>query len=232
MEAQPTQPSEQPAFPNPQLLLQFLTTEHFTLQTGRSGTIGEANGRCSLYMSAVSGSLIALAFIGQMSALGEAFFVFGFVLLPSVLFLGWATFVRVLQLGLEDMVYARGINRIRHFYVELAPEMERYFILSTHDDTGSASLRHLGLALPWWQVFMTAAGVVEVINGVVAGVLAGMAAHQLAGLTLLPSTGAGIVAFVSIVTAQHAFSFRYWEGMERHITDLFPPVQESASRGV
>lgn len=215
----------QPVEPNPQLLLQFFTTEHFTLQTARSGTISESNGRCSLYMSAVSGALIALAFIGQMSGLGEAFFVFGFVLLPSVLFVGWATFVRVLQLGLEDMVFARGINRIRHLYVELAPEAEKYFILSTHDDTASASLRHLGLTLPWWQVFMTAAGMVEVINGVVAGVLAGMVAAELAGQGLLPSAAAGVIAFVVIVAAQHASMFRYWQTMERHSTELFPAVQ-------
>ena len=210
------------AEPNAQQLLQFFTTEHFTLESGRSATISESNGRCMMYFSALSGVTVALAFIGQMSGLGQPFFVFGFVLFPSLLFLGLATFVRVLQLGIEDMIFARGINRIRHFYVELAPEAEKYFILSTHDDIGSASLRHLGLVAPWWQMFMTAAGVVEVINGVVGGVLAGMAVNQMLGLPLSSCMGAGVLAFVAIVAAQHQYGFRHWDRVERRITTLFP----------
>jgi hypothetical protein len=37
-----------------------LTTEHYTLQAARSSTIIEANGRSSLFLSAVSGALLAL----------------------------------------------------------------------------------------------------------------------------------------------------------------------------
>ena len=206
----------------PQLLLQFLTTEHFTLQTGRAATISEANGRCSMYFSALSGVTVALAFIGQMSGMGQLFFIFGFVLFPTVLFLGLATYVRMIQLGIEDIIYARGINRIRHFYVEVAPEAEKYFILSTHDDVGSASLRYLGLIAPWWQMFMTVAGVVEVINGVVAGTLAGMAASQLIGLGLLPGVGSGVLTFGIAVAAQHQYGFRLWDRVESQITDVFP----------
>jgi hypothetical protein len=37
-----------------QRLLQALTTEHFTLQTARSATIMESNGRSALFLSTVS----------------------------------------------------------------------------------------------------------------------------------------------------------------------------------
>ena len=49
------------------------TTEHFNLQTARAATISEANGRASIYLTALSSNLIALAFIGQMSRLGTDF---------------------------------------------------------------------------------------------------------------------------------------------------------------
>ncbi len=52
------------------------TTEHFNLQTARAATISEANGRASIYLAALSSNLIALAFIGQMSRLGTAFYAF------------------------------------------------------------------------------------------------------------------------------------------------------------
>jgi hypothetical protein len=50
-------------------LLQALTTEHFTLQTARSATIADSNGRSALYLSTVSSAVVALAFIGQVAHL-------------------------------------------------------------------------------------------------------------------------------------------------------------------
>ena len=64
-------------------LVAIMTTEHYNLQTGRSMTIAEANGRASLFVGAVSSGLVALAFVGQLSHLGTAFFVFSLVVLPT-----------------------------------------------------------------------------------------------------------------------------------------------------
>jgi len=114
-------------------ILQCLTTEHFALQSGRAMTVADASGRSMLFLSTISSTLIALAFIGQISRLGTAFFLFALVLFPSLLFLGLVTFERVLQSAIEDIVCMRGMNRIRHFYVELAPQVKDYFILSIHD---------------------------------------------------------------------------------------------------
>src|SRR4051812_22136437 len=58
----------------------FATTEHFNLQTARAVTVSEANGRASIYLAALSGNLITLAFVGQMSRLGAAFYAFALIL--------------------------------------------------------------------------------------------------------------------------------------------------------
>ena len=81
-------------------------------------TIAEANGRSSLFVGAVSSGLIALTFVGQISHLGTAFFVFSLVVIPTLVFMGLITFVRVLQAGSTDFMLARGVNRIRHLYLE------------------------------------------------------------------------------------------------------------------
>jgi hypothetical protein len=52
-------------------LVTMLTTEHYNLQTGRSMTVADANGRCTLFIGAVSGALIAIAFTGQASHRNE-----------------------------------------------------------------------------------------------------------------------------------------------------------------
>jgi hypothetical protein len=93
-------------------LVTIMTTEHYNLQTGRAMTISEANGRSSLFVGAVSSGLIALAFVGQLSHLGTAFYVFSLVILPTLLFMGLITFERVLQSGSTDIIYAHGINRM------------------------------------------------------------------------------------------------------------------------
>src|SRR5215831_1180792 len=74
-----------PGGPSPALVT-FVTTEHFVLQGARSATISESNGRASIFLGAVSGGLIALAFIGQASRLGAAFYAFGLILLPTLAF--------------------------------------------------------------------------------------------------------------------------------------------------
>ena len=67
----------------------FVTTEHFNLQTARGLTVSEAKGRACIYLAALSSNLIALAFIGQMSRLGAAFYGFALILLPVLAFVGW-----------------------------------------------------------------------------------------------------------------------------------------------
>ena len=69
-------------------LVSALTTEHYTLQSARSSTILEANGRSSLFLSAVSGATVALALVAQLDRLGETFLVFAFTILPALLMLG------------------------------------------------------------------------------------------------------------------------------------------------
>src|SRR5690349_14137083 len=108
--------------------VQILTAEHFNLQTARSATISESIGRLSTVLSTISGVLIALGFAGQVSAFDTTFKAFALVLLPALLLLGVTTCARVAQTSVEDIHYLRGISRIRHFYVEVSPEIADYFV--------------------------------------------------------------------------------------------------------
>src|SRR5689334_3575571 len=110
-----------------------MTTEHLTLQNARSTTTTESIGRITLYFGAISSVIVALAFIGQASQMGDTFLLFSLILLPPLFSIGLVTFGRMLDVLVEDLVYARGINRIRHYYTEIAPHMKPYFIESTND---------------------------------------------------------------------------------------------------
>src|SRR6266487_6406507 len=154
-------------------LASILKTEHYNLQTGRAMTVSEANGRASLFVGAVSSGLIGLALVAQLSHLGTAFFAFSLVVLPTLFFMGLITFRRVLQAGLADVTYSRGINRIRHLYLEYAPEMQPYFILGSHDDEETL-LQQESMLPTWVQSFFGMASMVAIITSVLAGSFLGM----------------------------------------------------------
>src|SRR4051794_9928041 len=136
---------------NLQAAVTFATTEHFNLQTGRAATITEANGRATIYLAALSSSLIALAFIGQMSRLGPAFYAFALIVLPVLAFIGVVTFERLVQLSFEDIAYAERIGRLREFYVTVAPGLAPYLVVVR--GPGAQASRNGGAPRPTaWQL--------------------------------------------------------------------------------
>jgi hypothetical protein len=197
-----------------------MTTEHYTLQTGRSLTTAETNGRSSLFVGAVSSGLITLTFVGQIAHLATAFFVFSLVVLPTLLLVGMITFEHVLQAGSVDVMYARGINRIRHLYLEYAPQMQPYFILSTHDDQ-EGTVGPEAMHTSWWQVFLNTAGIIAVINSVLAGSFVGL---LLAAFTfpLWVATSAGVVTFLLSMALLQRYQWRQWMHQARTMPVLFP----------
>jgi hypothetical protein len=176
-----------------QHILQFMTTEHFTLATARAVANAEISARLQLYMTTLSSAIVALALAAQLSELGRTFVAFALVLLPVVYFLGVVTLGRVLQASAEWRICGQGMNRIRHYYLEVAPEMERYFVMPATDDPW-VSLATVGIrGRAWWQgMFSTAPAVIVVVNSVLAGVFAGLLGRGLAGPSgpLLPAVAA------------------------------------------
>lgn len=200
--------------------LQILITEHNNLQSIRSATIFEANGRTTLFLGAVSSGIVALAFIGQMSQMSGAFYVFALILLPSLMFLGLVTFIRVSQTGTEDMIASRGINRIRHYYTEVAPDTEHYFIMSTHDDM-QGYVQNFGAQATIFQQFVSTAGLVSVINSILTAVFVGLLTFLLsASLIVCLILGAGV--FVVSVALYMRYIHRQWKESEKHLKVLFP----------
>ena len=124
-------------------------------------------------------------------ALGRAFETFALVLLPVVYFLGVATLTRLLQAAAEWRSHGHGMNRIRHWYLEVAPEMAPYFVLPATDDPW-ASLAAVGIRRhnTWQGLLATAPWIIVVINSVLAGVVAGLLARLAGPPAATPRPGA------------------------------------------
>ncbi len=202
----------------------MLTTEHYNLQGARSATVSEANGRAGLYLSSISGVLVALGFVGQASKMGDTFYLFGLVLLPSLFFLGLVTFSRLLETSVEDYLYAMGINRIRHFYMEQMPDMHQYFILKGNDD-GITVLNNMGVFSMRGQTLLSTSGLIGVINSVIGGVFAGLVISALFQASVVICGLVGLVVFGTSVVSHQYVSGQRWRDFSRHVPAVFPGPQ-------
>jgi hypothetical protein len=199
---------EQAPEPRP-AAMSFATTEHFALQGARAATISESTGRASMFLSAVSGGLVALGLIATATRVGTAFYAFGLALLPTLTFVGLVTFERVLQSGIEDHDYARRISRLRAYYFEVAPELAPYVPARTLQDQVSTE----GLTGGRRQGYRTVAGMVAVITAVLAGatvaLLAAVASSHSLAAALSAGVAVAIVTLLSLMEYQRAAWGRY-----------------------
>lgn len=156
-------------------LMSALTTEHFVLQTAVSSTIAEASSRSSLYVLALSSSLVAMGFTSQSPTL---FLPFVVSVLPAVFLLGLFTVVRLVGTWLECMQYLSGIARIRSHYRSLGPEAETYFAPDKGRWPEAQSTAALRLG-PMFAYLGTTASMIAFINNIVAGACATMLTNAL-----------------------------------------------------
>jgi hypothetical protein len=110
---------------------------------------------------------------------------------------------------------------IRHYYAEIAPEMKRYFIESTHDDTPGV-LQAIGIKPATWQYFLTGSGMVGVINSILAGVFAGIVARRGVSLHICAAIAAGIAVFAASVFLHHKLQLRRFTEVGDRIKIVFP----------
>ncbi len=187
--------------------MQALGAEFSMLQGARGATISESSSRSSLYMTTLSGAVVALALVAQASRFGLSFFIFALAIMPVVFFLGVATYYRLLQTGVEDVVYARAISRIRDFFGEIDPARAGFFRASAVDQVG---LRNLGLWRLRWQQFLSAAATVAIVNSVVGGVFLALMVAFFAAPPALVSIGTGAAGALVLAIAFLVHQWRTW----------------------
>ena len=162
--------------------LQILATEHWSLLATRSLTYQESLGRVSMFLAILSGAVIALALIAQADRFGPVFIAVAIFMLAVVFFVGVATVQRLLMLNRDDFMWVVGMNRIRHAYLELHPELEPIFVTSAHDDMRGALVtlgldRHRFPAVGnVFHILVTLPGMLGVIVAAVGAAIASLAA--------------------------------------------------------
>ena len=202
-----------------ELVREVLSEEYRVLASALSAAWSASLVRTSIFLGVLSASVVALGLVVR----SESFTQFALVILPLALFLGLATFERVVEIQREATIYITGMNRIRFFFQTVAPASRPFFILPSHDDDvglyrsqGTGMHRRaprfgVGLALVQTQ------GIVGVVCAVLAAAIAGLA-----------SVGAGPAVVTSVAGATFAITLValvvYWRGSFDALRKAIRPI--------
>lgn len=208
---------------SPALRLQILTTEHWSLLSTRTLSWNEAFSRSSMFLSVLSGAVVALALVAQATAFDNGFVTFALLILPVVLFVGVATFLRLVAINHEDVRWVVGMNLLRHAYLDAAPELRGYFISGFHDDEAGVMATYGATPGPGSFVheFVTTPGMVAVVDGVIAGILVAILALQ-GGSATAGAVSLGIAGSIATCALLVIYQYRGVVRPRRQRSARFP----------
>jgi len=158
--------------------VQILATEHWSLLATRSITYGAIYSRANIFLTVVSAAVVAMALAADATEFGDRFYVFALLVLPIAFFIGVGTYIRLVDARIEDFWLLSGMNRLRHAYLEIAPEHEPYFVTGHHDDEeGLYETYGPGRGSRFYRLIGETSTLVAVINAALAGAVVGLVAN-------------------------------------------------------
>ncbi|HEU4542745.1 MAG TPA: hypothetical protein VFR23_16570 [Jiangellaceae bacterium] len=179
----------------------ILATEHWSLLSARSLIWNEAMSRATVFLTVLSASIIALALLADATGFGSQTTTLALVLLPVVLLLGIATYVRLIQINTEEFQVVLAMNRLRHAYLNIEPGLARYFTTSQHDDErGLVTTYMLDRPTQWrlWLHFLVnTPTIVATVDAVLAAVIV-VLVLQTADASAPSVVFGGVTAFVVV----------------------------------
>ena len=205
------------ADPDPRLL-SALTTEHFVLQSAINATVSEAGARSTLYMMALSSSLVAVGFMAPSS---EALLPFLTIVLPTVFMLGVFTVIRLIDTALEAQQYLAGIARVHSRYRALSPEAAQAF--APHLQRWPETDHEPSLGLGRFMALLgTSSTMIACTNNLLAGAGVALLLAQGFHAERTPAVLAGLLAFAVLSVAFYAFERWRFDHMKPRLGQFMP----------
>jgi len=189
--------------------LQVLESEYRTLMAALAAAWSASLTRMTIFLGVVSAAGVALGFAAQAGIDTSSFRTIALLVLPLLMFMGGATFIRLVQIQREAVGYSLGMNRIRHFFQQAAPKARPYFVLTAHDDAaalyssvGTGMSRRPPRIRLLYLVVQTQ-GIVGVITAAVVGAFSALGTATLGFPGWVTAAGAFVLTLVVL--------FAYWQ---------------------
>jgi hypothetical protein len=191
--------------------LSALLTEQFVLQSARGITVSESSSRAALYLTTLSGALVAYGFLAD-TDVAPAYLA---VVLPIVFLLGAFTWERLVQTAFEDIIALSSIQRIRSYYATLLPGADHYFPQPTNR-TAVNEVLDIGTRSTRRGVVLTTSSTVLTVNCIVGGAGVALGLHQ-AGLAEPAAIVCGVLAGLLLLVGFASYQIREFKRVEARV---------------
>jgi hypothetical protein len=179
----------------------LLAAEHWSLLAARSLIWNEAQSRATVFLTVLSASTVALALLADATGFGAQTTTLALVVLPVVLLLGIAAYVRLVQINAEEFQLVLAMNRLRHAYLTLEPGMERYLSTGHHDDQRGVFATYMvdrpSQRALWLHFLVNTPNIVATVDAALAAAVVVLGA-QAAGAPKAAAVAGGVVAFLLV----------------------------------
>lgn len=209
--------------PSAAVRAQLLATEHWSLLASRSTTQNEVLSRISMLLNLVSAALVSLALVGQATQFSDTFAIFAIAVLAIVTVTGLLTQVRVMHVGLEDLMYVLAMNRLRAAYVALDPGIDTALMASRFDDREGLAQTYYFLRPKRGASQFVGSSMVFIIavNSALCGLLAAAVAG-VSGLAAPALIAVGVIVCLGYAAGSTWRGGRRFQGVWREYVPLHP----------
>jgi hypothetical protein len=212
----------------PAVRAQLLATEHWSLLATRSQTWSEVMSRIMAQFTFTSAVLVVLALVVQNDG---PFRPLALGLGGAILLTGTLTAMRVHYASHEDAQLVRGMNRLRHAYIDIDPGVTPYLVAGYTDDVAGVTqtytmgpVRNATQLLASASLFIT--GVTSIVAGGWVGILVSPAGTAFAVVV-------GVLAGLAYIAVFMLAGYRLYTRYEQTPgLVLFPTPTEDVSSSV
>jgi len=171
----------------------FMLAEYQIIANNRAHEIERGQSYVNLFLTIASGTAALLALMSQVASTA-----FSFISIPILLILfllGIISYIRVVQRDIRITTHSRHMGRIRHFFVEIQPGIQKYLPNSPHDDR---SYLHKGSEVIGLK------NVVSLINSSVAAIIVFLVINTIAEVRM--GTVTAVIIFIMALMLHEWFA--------------------------
>ncbi len=203
--------------------MQILATEHWSLLATRGLIWSEMSSRAGMFLTTMSAAVVALALVAQATNFGDDFTLFALLILPVVLLVGIWTTMRLSVARHEDVWMVVGMNRLRHAYIDMDPDLEQYFVTSCYDDMAGVMKTYSPTGPSRLVgVLISTSVLVGVINAALVGVIVALIVEFFENSPAVHVGAGAIASLMASIVLVGVIPFRDLDRLERGLDAHFP----------
>jgi hypothetical protein len=202
----------------------FMLAEYSTLRESRHRLESVGENRVNFFLAIVSGAIVGLGLVNQLPGPTDIIYFVNIAIFISIFLLGLITFARMVERSINDIQYARAMNRIRRYFVDRNTTIEKYLWFPITDDKPSLHFSVFNFKTRRLSM-IGLAPMIAIVNSMIALLGLSLLARVVWNLQIGWSLIIGIIAFVIVISAQFSYQASRIKAKNKEIDVHFPSIK-------